>query len=97
VERGNPVGVRLFGSGKPTARNAQLPSGNRMTKKRAPVAERQQETEASWLAPPPVVSHNWPDTGLVPGPERVLTWSGEPQDDVGERQNPRASWTPLRR
>ena len=23
--------------------------------------------------PPPVVSDNWPDTGLVPGPERVLT------------------------
>lgn len=66
VERGNPVGVRLFVAGKPTVRKAQLPGGNRMTNKRTPVGERQQETEASWLAPPPVASYNWPDTGLVP-------------------------------
>jgi hypothetical protein len=32
--------------GKPTVRRAQLPSGNRMTEKRMPVAERQQETIA---------------------------------------------------
>jgi len=69
VERDNPVGVRLFGAGKPTARKAQSPSGNRMTKKPTPVAERQQETEASWLAPPPIVSDNWPDTGSFPDPK----------------------------
>jgi hypothetical protein len=21
-----------------------------------------------------ILAHNWPDTGVVPGPERVLTW-----------------------
>jgi hypothetical protein len=31
-------------AGKPTARRAQLPGGNRMTEKRKPVAERQRET-----------------------------------------------------
>ncbi len=30
--------------GKPTVRKAQLPGGNRVTEKRMPVAERQQET-----------------------------------------------------
>jgi len=34
-----------------------------MPKKRMPVAERRQETETMRPAPPPVVSHNWPDTG----------------------------------
>ena len=29
--------------GKPTVRKAQLPGGNRVTEKRMPVAERQQE------------------------------------------------------
>ena len=38
-----------------------------------PAAERQQETGTWWLAPPLAVLDNWPDTGLVPGPERVLT------------------------
>jgi len=27
-----------------------------------PVAERRQESEATWLAPPLAVSYNWPDT-----------------------------------
>ena len=31
-------------AGKPTVRKAQSPGGNRMTEKRMPVAERQQET-----------------------------------------------------
>ena len=45
VERDNPVGVRIDGerAGKPTAREAQSPGGQRMTKKRMPVAERRQE------------------------------------------------------
>src|SRR6202022_1052060 len=38
------------GTGKPTVRKAQLPSGHRMTRKRMPVAERRQETGTSWLA-----------------------------------------------
>jgi hypothetical protein len=33
--------------GKPTVRRAQLPGGNRMTEKRMPVTERQQETIAA--------------------------------------------------
>jgi hypothetical protein len=51
VERGNPVGVRTIVSGKPTARKAQLPGGNRMTEKRTPVAERQQETGTRMAGP----------------------------------------------
>ena len=43
AERGNPVEVRPL-AGKPTVRRAQLLGGNRMTEKRTPVAERQQET-----------------------------------------------------
>ena len=70
VQRGNPVGVRSrVGAGKPTARKAQSPSGKWMTKKRMPVAERRQETGTAWLAPPPVVSDNWPDTGSCPDPK----------------------------
>jgi hypothetical protein len=49
-----------------------------MIEKRMPVAERQQETGTRSLAPPLVVSDNWPDTDLVPGRESVLTRSGEP-------------------
>ena len=37
-------------AGKPTARKAQLPSGQRMTKKRTPAAERQRETGTRWPA-----------------------------------------------
>jgi hypothetical protein len=55
--------------GKPTAREAQPPSGRTMAKKRMPAVERQQETGARWLAPPPVVLDNWPDTGPC-GPAR---------------------------
>ena len=65
-------------AGKPTVRKAQSLGGNRMTEKRMPVAERQQETGTRWLA------LRWSSriTGrrreVVPGPERVLTRSGEP-------------------
>jgi len=71
VQRDNPVGVRapVMASGKPTVRKAQFPSGQWMTKKQTPAAERRQETGTSWLAPPPVVSDNWPDTGLFPDPK----------------------------
>ena len=43
-----------------------------------PVAERQQETGTHVAGPPLAILDNWPDTGLVPGPERALTRSGEP-------------------
>ena len=39
-------------AGKPTVRKAQLPGGNRMTKKRMPAAERQRETGTRWSPPP---------------------------------------------
>jgi hypothetical protein len=80
VQRDNPVGVPFLvtGVGKPTVREAQFPSGIWMTKKRTPVAERRQEKRDRWPALRRSCRHNWPDTGLMPGPERVLTWSGGP-------------------
>jgi hypothetical protein len=61
---GNPVRVRcIIGCiGKPTVRRAQFLGGNRMPKKRMPVAEKQQESEGGRPAPPLVASYNWPDT-----------------------------------
>jgi len=58
--------------GKPTVRKAQLPGGNRVTEKRMPVAERQQETGTRcwllrWRFP-----HNWPDRAVA-RLERALT------------------------
>jgi len=44
-----------------------------MTEKRMPVAETQRETGTNGQPLQLAVSHNRPDTGLVPGPERVLT------------------------
>src|SRR5437667_5308171 len=38
----------LVDAGKPTVREAELLGGNRMPKKRTPVAERQQETGTLW-------------------------------------------------
>ena len=49
-------------AGKPTVRRAQLLGGNRMTEKRMPVAETQQETGTRWLALQLTVPDNWPDT-----------------------------------
>jgi hypothetical protein len=50
-------------TGKPTVRRAQSLGGNRMPKKRMPVAEKATGKRGSRPAPPPVVSYNWPDTG----------------------------------
>ena len=68
AQRDNPVGARspVTVTGKPTAREAQSPSGQRMAKKRTPAAERRQETGALRPAPPPAAPHNWPDTGSCP-------------------------------
>ena len=44
-----------------------------------PAAERRQESGAAGPGTPPGWSvYNWPDTELVLGPERTLTWAGEP-------------------
>jgi hypothetical protein len=50
-------------AGKPTARRAQLPGGNRMAEKRMPVAERRRETARAGPALQLVVVDNRPDTG----------------------------------
>ena len=63
AERGNPVGVRTSGFGKPTVRRAQLPGGNRMTEKRMPAAERQRETTTMMPVLQLAVVDNRPDTG----------------------------------
>jgi len=58
----DPVSYRC--AGKPTVREAEFQGGNRMPKKRTPVAERQQET-ADVLAASfrRLSADNWPDTG----------------------------------
>jgi hypothetical protein len=49
-------------AGKPTVRKAQLPSGNRMTKKPTPAAETHRETGTRWRALHAAVWDNRPDT-----------------------------------
>jgi hypothetical protein len=76
-------------AGKPTVRNPQFLGGNRMTKKRTPAAETQQETEIGWPAP-----FSWRSRitgripGLMPGRESALTWSGEPTRRRGRSTQP---------
>jgi hypothetical protein len=64
-----PTGSGHLVSGKPTVRKAQSPGGYRMTEKRTPVAERQQETGIYGWPIQLAVPDNWPDTGLD-GPAR---------------------------
>ena len=67
-------------AGKPTVRRAQLLGGRRMTEKRSAGGRKAagtREVMVGRLLQPPV-SDNRPDTGLMAGPERVLTRSGEP-------------------
>jgi hypothetical protein len=63
AERGNPVRGPNLGFGKPTARRAQLPGGNRMAEKRMPVAERQRETHRGRSVLQLIAVDNWPDIG----------------------------------
>ncbi len=61
-------------AGKPTVRKAQSPGreqGDPKSECRWPKGGT--KPGLKWLAPPPAVLDNWPDTGLVPGPERVPT------------------------
>ena len=55
--------------GKPTVRKARVPGGNRVTEKRMPVAERQQETGTGCWLLRQWFPHNWPDRGHCPGPK----------------------------
>jgi hypothetical protein len=62
-----PAGVqggKVAASGRPTVRKADIPSGTGWSKKRMPVAERQQETGRN-AAAFNGLPHNWPDTGDV--------------------------------
>jgi hypothetical protein len=59
------LGLVPSSAGKPTVREAQLLGGNRMPKKRTPVAERRQETGTRWLLLQAAVPDNWLDTGSV--------------------------------
>jgi hypothetical protein len=49
-----------------------------MPKKRMLVRRKATGNRDGCPAPPLAVPHNRPDTGLLPGPERALTWAGEP-------------------
>jgi hypothetical protein len=74
-----PVGVRCCLAGKPTVRKAQSPGGNLMTEKRN-AGSRKATGNRDMMAGP--FSRSSRITGwirdFVPGPERVLTRSGEP-------------------
>jgi len=74
AERGNPVGVRVFGPGRPIVRGAELLGGNRMLNKRMPTAERQRDSRP-WCCLL-LMAGRW-GTGRIPalvaGLERALT------------------------
>jgi hypothetical protein len=79
AKRGNPVWVRAVRSGRLTVRNAQLPGGQRMIKKRTPAAETQRKPRpADQLPPADGRGSTGRIPGQVPGRESELTWSGEP-------------------
>ena len=67
------VGRGLASAGKPTVRGAQIPGGNRMPKKRMPVAERQRETRMQWSLSMRLFWITGRIPGLVPGRESGLT------------------------
>lgn len=61
--------------GRPTVRKAQLPSGNRMAQEANAGSRKATGTRGMMTTSPLVAPHNRPDTGMLPGPERVLTWA----------------------
>jgi hypothetical protein len=82
-------------AGRPTVREAETFGGIGMSNKRMPVGESRQETGSMlWVTPPSSqLPDNWPDTGRVwSGPERALTWTGEPvKTNSQTRRNRRTS------
>ena len=70
AERGNPVAVQDFGSGGPTAREAELCGGNRMVQEAnagAPKGDRKIGHHGVTFTGP---RSNWPDTrAWCPGPK----------------------------
>jgi hypothetical protein len=66
-----------------------------MPKKRMPVAERRREPVALHHRSKVDAAGNRPDAGLTAGPERALTWAGEPLNAKAcGLPNRGASWTP---
>jgi hypothetical protein len=63
-------------SGRLTVRNAQLPSGNRMAQQANAGSRKAAGNREISLVLLQILPDNWPDTGVLPGPERVLTWAG---------------------
>jgi hypothetical protein len=95
VETPTGSGVPSGAAGKQEVTKAQVPGGNRMPRKPMPVRRKATGNRDDCPVLPLAVPHNRPDTGLLPGPERVLTWAGEPLKRCGQtRRNRRASWTP---
>src|SRR5664280_173000 len=65
-------GPAMVVAGKPTVRNAEFPGGDGMTREANAGLRKATGNRDRWLAPPPVVSDNWPDRADA-RPERVLT------------------------
>lgn len=74
VERDNPVGVPAVVVRCVDREEDGAPSGGRMTQHANSGGRKATGNRDRWSASPLAVPHNWPDTGLMPGPERVLTW-----------------------
>src|SRR4249920_574988 len=75
VERGNPVPVRpdsCWRAGRPTVRKADAEREQDAQEANAGGRKATGNRDNIWSSPGPV-PHNWPDTGPMPGPERVLT------------------------
>ena len=73
-----PLGSRP-GAWSADRKEGPSPSGHRMTPKPMPARRKAAGTRDTTTGPPPAVPHNWPDTGMMPEPERVPTGSGEPK------------------
>ena len=62
--------------GRLTVRKVQFPSGNRMAQQANAGRRKATGNREIFLVLHQILAHNWPDTGMLPGPERVLTWAG---------------------
>jgi hypothetical protein len=80
AEHGNPVRVRAAGRrrGRPIVRGAEAPGGTGCPRSECRPPKGSRKTRQGTRLLRWAVSHNWPDTGRVPGRESALTWAGEP-------------------
>jgi hypothetical protein len=99
---GTLLWVRIPGAGmrrrcgKPTVRGAEFPGRKGCSRSGCRQLKGSRKSGAAGPGTPPGWSlHNWPDTGLLPGSERTLTWAGELLKRNGSKcRNQRISWTP---